>query len=168
MNDDRERDERVDDLLQRHLDGELAPPERAELAALLAADPRARRRHDEYVALEGLLFALASGERADDADGDAPPRPVPDRAPLSARRRLAPTLAALLLFAVILAGIAPPPGRRHEEIAERIDRAAPPADLRITSLSEGHLAVAIPSQDPNVQIVWLYRTEPRPEERTPR
>jgi len=164
------REERFEELVRRRLDGELSPSERTELAAIVTADPAARRRLDEYVALEGLLFAIGSSDRANDPEASRAERDArrglrPGPASVPAPSGLPAALAALLLAAVILAGIAAPPPRRPPD-----PRTTPPVAserVRITGLSAGHLAVALQSQDPNVQIVWLYRAETIPEERTP-
>jgi hypothetical protein len=66
---------------------------------------------------------------------------------------------------VVLAGIAAPPGSRRRGGSNDTPLAARD-ELRIHDLSAGHLAVTLSSEDPNVQIIWLYRTESGPEERT--
>jgi len=159
---DASREDRLEALIQRQLDGELPPAERAELAAILACDPAARRRHEEYVALEGLLFAVGTTERADPARGRGPEDRL--RSLPTSRPRLVPALVLLLLALVLLPRVLAPPERSP---SPRPGAVAGREGIRITDLSEGHLAVALPSANPNVQIVWLYRTEPRPEERTP-
>ncbi len=54
-----ERDPGGDDVLSAYLDGELAPVERAELEARLAADPDARAELDEVSEVRTLVRGLA-------------------------------------------------------------------------------------------------------------
>jgi anti-sigma factor RsiW len=163
---------RLETLIQAHLDGELTDAERDELAAAVASDPAARRLRDEYVALEGLLFAVGSSERTE-SPGTAPPR----AAAASSRRRpalarpaawLVPALAAAALLAFAWVGVSLAPLPRPADTGGSAARSTAPrelAGLHVTDLSPGHIAVEVPCEHPDVQIVWLYRLEPRPDER---
>jgi hypothetical protein len=98
----------IDDRIQQVLDGASSPEERAQLDALLAADPEARRRYDE---LRSLFDALA-GEPAEAAPAglhEDVMRSLPDRARAGAARtrrwalpRLALPFAAAAVAAVII------------------------------------------------------------------
>lgn len=162
---ERTPEERLEALIQRQLDGELPPTERAELAAILAEDPAARRRHEEYVALEGLLFAVGTTERTEGTRESAAAPPADRRrTAATSRARLVPALAVILLALLVLPRIVAPPGSPPSP-SPRTGAVAAREDLRVRGLSEGHLAVALPCENPNVQIVWLYRTDSRPESR---
>ena len=141
---------RTDRLITRQLDGEITPDERVELDRILAEDPTARRRRDEFVALESLLFAVGSTDRARLEDRIA----VGSHIPPSARVPRAVALSGALLLALAIA------------LAARLlpsPRGGTPdsPSLVIQSLSEGYLAVATPTEHPDVQIIWLYPADPR-------
>lgn len=113
---------RLAELIDRHLDGRLAPAERAELEAALRASAAARRAFWDQAALHGLTHEavrLAWGD-----EDPAPARPgflkriaayfAPPRRVLAAGS-LAAALAALIL--VLLPGHTPPPSAAGPQFA---------------------------------------------------
>ena len=163
---------RIEELLQRQLDDELTADERSELAERLARDPAARRLRDEYVALEGLLFAVGSSDRI--APEESTVETVPevwtealpdadheDAVLVSAGGWIPSVVGALVLAALVWFGFDPPTP----------DPAETTPVLAVNSISDGWLAVPSESQNPDIQIVWVYalaQNDPVPVEGTNR
>ena len=110
----------IDDRIQHVLDGAASPEERAQLDALLAADPEARRRYDE---LRSLFDAL-TGAPAEDAPAglhDDVMRSLPSRAGgaavlddgrcLGSQPFAAAAVAAVIIFVTLRGGPPVPAGR---------------------------------------------------------
>ena len=62
----------LDDLITRHLDGDLDATEQRHLAEMLAASPAARRRLARYLRLEGATIRLASAGQWGASETQAP------------------------------------------------------------------------------------------------
>ena len=154
---------RIDELAQRQLDGELDGTERAELSALVASDPAAGRRLDEYVALEGLLFAVGSTDRPHEPTVDPVlstlgADAVPSEEELALAGSWIPSVVgAIVLAALILWGIpsSPPidaPPTNHELAAAN--------PLEVARISEGLVALPGVSENPDIQIVMIHQWQP--------
>lgn len=119
----------LDDLITRHLDGGLEPPEQQRLAALLDASPAARETLARYLRLEGALVRLASaGLVGSPAGDDAAVMPRPQSKVGSSRwlRPAALALAGSVLAATVVVelfvgrrGIGQPRGGDVAFIADR-------------------------------------------------
>lgn len=174
---------RLDALIQRKLDDELTADERAELAAAVAADPAARRRHDEFVALEDLLFVVGSSDRSvdsgepDPALAAASSMPVPTEEEFASSGAWLPSLVGAAVLAAIIWLVPPQEGPRPD--GGVTDGSVPDgsvpvpvhthAPLQVASVSEGWLAVPVETDDPGVQFVWLCSIDdPEPVEGTNR
>ncbi len=145
---------RLESLIQRKLDGELSDSERVELAEAIANDPTACRRHDEFVALEGLLFAVGRSDRPalePDLSPFADDGAVPDEEEfLGSAVGLSTIFGALALAAILWIGsMWVPPSPTAPPVREI-------AALEVCSLSDGFLAVPGESANPDIQIVWIY------------
>lgn len=92
-------DERLERLISRHLDGELAPEDRIELDAALASRPEARALSDEYARND-----LAA---ADALDHDFQCIAAPSRRPFDRRFRLATLAVSLAAAAAIALSVLP-------------------------------------------------------------
>ena len=150
-------------LCQKHLDDEATEAERAELTETIARDPAARRRFDEYVALEGLLFAVANTERPDEEPREAAPPldlfdasrdAIPSEEEAALSGAWISSLAGALLLAVIVWSGLPDPSTPKP--TQTVEETKPPLRrLEVAALSPGLHAVVQETEDPSIQFIWI-------------
>lgn len=101
---------RIEELIQRELDGELSVTERADLARLLLQDPEARRLHQEFRNTDRLLREIPAAEPPPGLRAAVLAGPARSSRPAEAVRRTYGRplyrLAAVILGGLLVVGIA--------------------------------------------------------------
>ena len=172
-------DERFELLCQKHLDGEATETERDELKQTIATDSAARRRFDEFVALEGLLFEVGNTDRTDDRrraavgashfDSELADRgreSIPDEEDAVMSGTWMSSLAGAAALALIIWwGIPETPTSTHDShMCQSKEISTPLVEtLEVAALSEGLRAIVQDTEDPLIQFIWITETFPRKE-----
>ena len=154
-------EDRFDSLCSRILDGDATTAEKSTFAELLESTPEARRRYDQFVALESMVFAVGTSDRYE-APADDPPWPV-FGTPLPEEEEEETALAgshATWIGAALLAAILwLSPSDSPTPISEREQDPAV-VGLEVASLSPGQVAIHQPTEDPAIQFIWIGSAPP--------
>ena len=161
-------DDRFDTLCSRVLDGEATAEERSELSRWLESTPEARRRYDEFVALESLVFAVGTTDRPGvtaespvDATlatlaGAGLPLPDEEEEETVFSGASATWIGAAMLAAILWFTPTEPP----EPVTDHPDDRQKPVGLEVASLSPGQIAIHQPTEDPSIQFIWIGSSPP--------